>query len=113
MVRKYMENPRSVISAVVSAKNDVQNQIVLKLVKDFDPEGVRTIGIITKPDTLSTGSANESKFLVLSEMKIVFSVFDTAGTYSEIATSKRRERVQRHVIMLKPLSSRRGFGREF
>lgn len=66
MVRGYMENKRSIILAVVSAKNDYANQAVLKLAKEVDAEGTRTLGVITKPDTLSVGSDSEAGFVSLS-----------------------------------------------
>jgi hypothetical protein len=56
MVQMYMANRRSIILAVVSAKNDYANQIVTKLAKDVDYKGHHTLGLITKPDTLSVGS---------------------------------------------------------
>jgi hypothetical protein len=52
LVKKYMNNPRSIILAIVSAQSDAALQIVLALAKDADPERKRTMGIITKPDTL-------------------------------------------------------------
>lgn len=36
VVQSYMKEPRSIILAVVSAKNDFANQIVLKLARDAD-----------------------------------------------------------------------------
>ena len=66
MVRQYMENKRSIILAVISAKNDYANQIVLKLAKEVDPAGGRTLGIITKPDTLPVGSESEAGFIGLA-----------------------------------------------
>lgn len=39
-----VEEPRSVILAVISAKNDLANQIVLKMAKEADPAGQRTMG---------------------------------------------------------------------
>lgn len=71
LVRSYMANTRSIIVAVVSAKNDRANQIVTKLARDVDPTGVRTIGIITKPDTLHVGSDSEKAFLDLAGNKEV------------------------------------------
>ena len=66
LVRSYMNNPRSVILAVVSAKNDYANQIVLKRAKEVDREGLRTLGLITKPDTLPPGSDSEADFVNLA-----------------------------------------------
>ncbi|OCL04807.1 dynamin GTPase [Glonium stellatum] len=67
MVYGYMANRRSIILAVVSAKNDYANQIVLKLARQVDPRGQRTMGIITKPDTLSSGSESEMAFVNLAQ----------------------------------------------
>lgn len=53
MVRGYMEKPRSIILAVVSAKSDFALQEVTKYARELDPDGMRTLGLITKPDTLS------------------------------------------------------------
>lgn len=66
VVHSYMEEPRSIILAVVSAKNDFANQIVLKLARKADPAGNRTLGVITKPDTLTPGSGSESLFVSLA-----------------------------------------------
>ena len=48
-----MKNPRTIILAVVSAKNDAANQIILTLFKEYDQTGSRTLGVITKPDCMS------------------------------------------------------------
>lgn len=72
LVRKYMANTRSIILAVVSAKNDYANQIVTKLAREVDPSGLRTLGIITKPDTLHVGSESEKAFLDLAKNEDVF-----------------------------------------
>lgn len=66
MVQSYMANRRSIILAVVSAKNDYANQIVTKLSKDVDSKGHRTLGIITKPDTLPVGSESELAYANLA-----------------------------------------------
>lgn len=59
-------NLGTIILAVVSAKNDHQNQIVLQRARQVDPDGRRTLGIITKPDTLSVGSQSELEYLALA-----------------------------------------------
>lgn len=52
MVKRYMKNPRSIILAIISGRNDWVNQVVLRLCEDLDPTGQRTLGVITKPDTI-------------------------------------------------------------
>lgn len=71
LVLSYMEKTRSIILAVVSAKNDFANQIVTKYARQLDPHGYRTLGVITKPDTLHVGSESEIAFLELAENKDV------------------------------------------
>ncbi|ORY68868.1 uncharacterized protein BCR38DRAFT_482338 [Pseudomassariella vexata] len=54
MVTNFIEQPISIILAVVSAKTDISTQEiqeVVKLVRNADFVGKRTVGVITKPDT--------------------------------------------------------------
>jgi hypothetical protein len=63
----YISQSRTICLAVISAKNDVANQQILKRVRKHDPDGERTLGIITKPDTLDAGSGNEQAFITLAK----------------------------------------------
>lgn len=67
MVNAYMAEHRSVILAVVSGKNDVENQNVLDLVKLYDPDGRRTLGIITKPDIPKEGTKSQRDLIKLAK----------------------------------------------
>ena len=51
----YISQPRTICLAVISATNDYSNQKILDKVRKVDPEGERTLGIITKPDGLAPG----------------------------------------------------------
>ncbi|CRL28200.1 Interferon-induced Mx protein [Penicillium camemberti] len=67
----YMENKRSIILAVVSAKNDYHNQRVLNMAEKFDGSRERTIGIITQPDILEAHSDEEASWLqILKNEKV-------------------------------------------
>lgn len=66
MVRDYMRRERSIILAVVSAKIDINLQDITELAQELDPKGARTIGLITKPDTLSAGSDSEASYFRLA-----------------------------------------------
>ncbi|KAJ4301869.1 hypothetical protein N0V90_003965 [Kalmusia sp. IMI 367209] len=67
LVSSYMENERSIILAVVSAKNDFNNQVITSLARRIDPLGQRTLGLITKPDTLHSGSESEDFYVRLAQ----------------------------------------------
>ncbi|KAK3182115.1 hypothetical protein K4F52_006484 [Lecanicillium sp. MT-2017a] len=69
VVSRYMQEPRSIILAVISAKNDYANQIVLNMAREFDENGSRTLGVITKPDTLHPRSESERTYLNLVRNK--------------------------------------------
>ncbi|OQN95561.1 hypothetical protein B0A48_18496 [Cryoendolithus antarcticus] len=66
LVRDYIANPRSIVLAVVSAKNDYANQVVTKFAREVDAKGLRTLGVITKPDMLHIGSESEAAYLGLA-----------------------------------------------
>ena len=72
LVRRYMRNKRSVILAVVSAKSEFVLQSVTNFSGLEDPKGLRTLGIITKPDKLDVGSDSEKKFAELAENRLKF-----------------------------------------
>ena len=57
MVKKYMKNPRSIILAVIPA-GDIATQEILKMAKECDTKGQRTLGVFTKPDLVDPGAEN-------------------------------------------------------
>ena len=63
---QYISRSRTICLAVVSASNDYSNQKILTKVREVDPDGARTLGIITKPDRLDAGSGSETAFLGLA-----------------------------------------------
>ena len=67
LVLSYMKRQRTIILAVVSAKNDFALQEVTQLARQLDPKGMRTLGLITKPDTLDEGSDSETAYVKLAK----------------------------------------------
>lgn len=65
LVESYMAKKNSIILAVVSAQTQLVLQKVLWKVKLHDKENVRTLGIITKPDTIKS-SRDEKTFVSLA-----------------------------------------------
>lgn len=52
MIKVYIDNPNSLILAISPANYDIANSDALKLAREADPDGDRTIGVITKVDTV-------------------------------------------------------------
>ena len=69
LVMSYMERPRTIILAVVSAKNDFNLQIATRHTRDIDPDGKRTLGVITKPDSVPEGSDSEQFWIDMATNK--------------------------------------------
>lgn len=65
MTLSHLKNPRAVVLAVVSAINDTQNQEILSLVKKANAQD-RTLGIITKPDRVSSAADEQQSLLTLA-----------------------------------------------
>ncbi|OGE56811.1 hypothetical protein PENARI_c002G00435 [Penicillium arizonense] len=56
MVLKYISKPNAIILAVTSANQDLANSDGLKLAREVDPEGQRTIGVLSKVDLMDEGT---------------------------------------------------------
>ena len=56
MILKYIRNPNSIILAITAANSDLANSDALKLAKEVDPDGLRTLGVLTKIDLMDRGT---------------------------------------------------------
>ena len=55
MINDYISQENTLILAVSPANADLANSDALKLARSVDPEGLRTIGVITKLDLMDEG----------------------------------------------------------
>ncbi|XP_028258940.1 dynamin 3a isoform X2 [Parambassis ranga] len=56
MIMQYICKENCLILAVTPANTDLANSDALKLAKDVDPQGLRTVGVITKLDLMDEGT---------------------------------------------------------
>ncbi|KAF9566282.1 hypothetical protein CPC08DRAFT_740683 [Agrocybe pediades] len=56
MLFKYISKPGCIILAVTAANTDLANSDGLKMAREVDPEGTRTIGVLTKVDLMDKGT---------------------------------------------------------
>lgn len=99
IIERYMARPRSIILAVVSAKNEYVLQEVTSLAKQADPEGLRTMGLITKPDTLDVGSDSEGYWVRLAqntevELRLGWHVLRNRNFEQRGSTSAQRDEIE-------------------
>jgi len=69
LVIKYIQNPNSIILAVSTANTDMSTSESLKLSKEVDPEGKRTLAVITKLDLMDAGNA--LYYIVILQLRII------------------------------------------
>lgn len=55
LVEKYMEAKNMVILVVIPAMDDFNNAEAIALAKKYDPQGNRTLGVVTKTDNIQPG----------------------------------------------------------
>ncbi|XP_052123276.1 dynamin isoform X9 [Frankliniella occidentalis] len=56
MLLQFIQKDNSLILAITPANTDLANSDALKLAKEVDPQGIRTIGVITKLDLMDEGT---------------------------------------------------------
>ncbi|KAF8061605.1 P-loop containing nucleoside triphosphate hydrolase protein [Lyophyllum atratum] len=56
MLMKYISKPACIILAVTGANTDLANSDGLKMAREVDPDGTRTIGVLTKVDLMDVGT---------------------------------------------------------
>ena len=56
MAMRYIQDPRTIILAVVAANQDMSTSDALQMARQVDPQGIRTIGVITKIDIMDPGT---------------------------------------------------------
>lgn len=61
LVKKYIKNEQMIILCVCPALDDFANSEAIKLAKEVDPEGKRTLGVITKVDLCKNDTKIEEK----------------------------------------------------
>ncbi|XP_045563694.1 interferon-induced GTP-binding protein Mx-like [Salmo salar] len=70
LISKFIKNKRTIILVVVPCNVDIATTEVLKMAQEVDPEGTRTLAILTKPDLIDPGA--EKNVLEIVHNKVVF-----------------------------------------
>lgn len=56
LVDSYLQQERTLILAVLESHRDVATQDIVTRARNVDPDGLRTIGVLTKPDLVEAGN---------------------------------------------------------
>lgn len=69
LIETYIALPNTIILAVVPCNQDIATVDILERASIFDPSGVRTIGVLTKPDLVGEGGEDEVVQVLLNIRK--------------------------------------------
>ncbi|KIJ53718.1 hypothetical protein M422DRAFT_241963 [Sphaerobolus stellatus SS14] len=58
LVSSYITKPSCIILLILSCETDFETQRAYRLPKQYDPKGMRTIGVLTKPDCIPEGETS-------------------------------------------------------
>lgn len=67
LIESYIKNKRTIILAIITAKNDYANQIILQRARQVDPTDYRILSVITKLNTLHERFQSEAEFISLAQ----------------------------------------------
>ncbi len=56
MANRYVSDPRTIILCVIPANQDMTTSDGLQMARNLDPNGIRTVGVITKIDIMDKGT---------------------------------------------------------
>uniref|UniRef100_A0A8C7M0H0 Uncharacterized protein n=2 Tax=Oncorhynchus mykiss TaxID=8022 RepID=A0A8C7M0H0_ONCMY len=70
LISKFIKNKRTIILAVVPCNVDIATTEALKMAQQVDPEGTRTLAILTKPDLIDPGA--ENNVLEIVHNRVIF-----------------------------------------
>lgn len=99
MVKMYIQNPRTIILAVIPAPVDIATQEILTMAEEADPLGQRTLGVLTKPDLVDGGSEEHVMDLVRgtkNKLKLGYCMVRNRGQQDkDLSTTERHEKEKR------------------
>ncbi|XP_031657302.1 interferon-induced GTP-binding protein Mx2 [Oncorhynchus kisutch] len=70
LITKFIKNKRTIILVVVPCNVDIATTEALKMAQEMDPEGTRTLAILTKPDLIDPGA--EKNVLEIVHNRVIF-----------------------------------------
>ncbi|KAI0048161.1 hypothetical protein FA95DRAFT_1118899 [Auriscalpium vulgare] len=71
LVTSYIQKPSCIVLCTVACETDFENQGAHHLAKLYDPEGKRTIGVLTKPDRMNAGEEDLWLRFIRSECEVL------------------------------------------
>ena len=88
IMNRHIRDERTIILAVIPSNTDIATQEILSIAKEVDPNGHRTLGVLTKPDLIDEGGEENVLSLVegnRNPLRLGYCIVRNRGQ-SELAT---------------------------
>jgi hypothetical protein len=103
----HIRDERTIILAVMPSNTDIATQEILSIAKEVDPNGLRTLGVLTKPDLIDEGGEENVMSLIEGKrnpLRLGYCIVRNRGQ-SELTTDAiTRHRKEMDFFMTEPWS---------
>lgn len=104
---RHIRDERTIILAVIPSNTDVATQEILTIAKELDPKGLRTLGVLTKPDLVDRGAEEGVMSLVQGEknpLRLGYCIVRNRGQSELAVDSAQRHRTEEIFFSTQPWS---------
>ncbi|KFY07961.1 hypothetical protein V492_06685 [Pseudogymnoascus sp. VKM F-4246] len=105
MVSGWIQDDRTIILAVVPANVDIATQEILTMAEKADPKGLRTLGVLTKPDLVDKGAEDQVIDLVMgrrNKLKLGYCIVRNRAQQELNTDSDSRTRTESNLFKTAP-----------
>jgi hypothetical protein len=107
ITNRHIKDERTIILAVIPSNTDIATQEILSIAKEVDPKGLRTLGVLTKPDLIDKGG--EENIISLVEGKrnplgLRYCIVRNRGQSELSSDAATRHRIEKDFFSTEPWS---------
>jgi hypothetical protein len=107
IMNRHIKDERTIILAVIPSNTDIATQEILSIAKELDPNGLRTLGVLTKPDLIDKGGEENVMSLVEGKrnpLRLGYCIVRNRGQSELASDSVTRHRKEKDFFLMEPWS---------
>lgn len=107
IMNRHIKDERTIILAVIPSNTDIATQEILSIAKELDPNGLRTLGVLTKPDLIDEGGEENVMSLVegkRNQLRLGYCIVRNRGQSELSSNATARHRKERDFFSEEPWS---------
>jgi hypothetical protein len=107
IMNRHIKDKRTIILAVIPSNTDIATQEILSIAKELDPNGLRTLGVLTKPDLIDKGGEENVMSLVEGKrnpLRLGYCIVRNRGQSELASDAVTRHREEKDFFSTEPWS---------